>query len=112
MKRLLIIAVSFLLASALKAQDKMHSKMATKMSHSKQKDCVIMEDGKMMQMKDGKTMMMDHDMKMTNGTMVMTDGSVKMKNGKMSKLKEGDCVMMNGKMTHMAMKKKMGDSKM
>lgn len=111
MKRLLIIAFSFLLASSLKAQDKM-DKMDTKMSHSKQKNCVMMEDGKMMQMKDGKTMMMDHDMKMTNGTMVMTDGTMKMKNGKMKKLKEGDCVMMNGKMTHMAMKKKMGDPKM
>lgn len=114
MKHLLIISISFLLSSSLKAQEKMdtmHSKMNT-MSTSKQKDCLMMEDGKMMVMKKGKTMMMDHDMKLSNGTMVMTNGSMKMKNGKTMMLKDGDCVMMNGKMTHMPMKKKMGEPKM
>ncbi len=38
--------------------------------------------------------------------------TMKMKDGKSMMLKDGDCVMMNGKMTHMAMNKKMKDSKM
>jgi hypothetical protein len=107
MKQLLIIAVGFLLSLSVKAQDKMDSKMDAKTAHSNHKDCMMMEAGKMMMMKDGEMVMMDHDMELSNGAMLMTDGTVKMKNGKMAKLKEGDCVMMNGKMTRMAMKKKM-----
>lgn len=49
-------------------------------------------------MKDGKTMAMDNDATMTNGTMVMADGSVKMKDGKTMMMKEGDCMDMDGKM--------------
>ena len=79
------------------------------MSHHKQKNCVMMKDGKMMEMKDGKTMMMDHDMECSNGCMVMTNGTMKMKDGKTHKLKNGDCVMMDGTMAHKPMKKKMKD---
>lgn len=112
MKQLLIIAITFLCTLSVKAQDKMNSKMGSKMEHSQQKDCVMMKDGKMMQMKGGKTAMMEQDMELSNGAMVMVDGTMKMKDGKMMKLKEGDCVMMDGKMTQMGMKKKMHHSKM
>jgi hypothetical protein len=99
---------SFLLACFLisfahaqeKKMDKMNSKMGMK---HKMKDCVMMEDGKMMVMKGGENMAMDQDMTMTNGTMVMTDGTVKMKSGKTTKLKNGDCVMMNGMVTRSKM---------
>ena len=109
MKKLMIITVCFLLALSTTAQDKtdtkMDKKMDAKMGHGKQKDCVMMKDGKMMQMKDGNTLMMEKDMTFTNGAMVMTDGNMKMKDGKTHMLKEGDCVMMDGKMKHMPMKK-------
>ncbi len=111
MKKLLFIAVSFILTLSVHAQDKMDKKMDMKMSHPMPKNCVMMEDGKMMQMKNGKSMIMDHDMKFSNGSMVMTNGSMKMKNGKTMMLTNGDCVMMNGKMIHMKMKK-MDHSKM
>lgn len=62
------------------------------------KDCVMMKDSKMMVMKGGKTMAMDQDMTLTNGTVVSTDGTVKMSDGKTKQLKNGDCVYMNGKM--------------
>ena len=108
MKQLLIIMAASLFTLSAMAQNKMGHKMHSK--HTKMdmsKNCVMMEDGKMMEMKNGKTMMMDKDMTMSNGTMVMMDGNMKMKNGKMMMLKDGDCVMMNGKMKHMPMKKKM-----
>lgn len=99
MKKLfLLFALCFGFAS-LHAQEKMHHK-------GMMKDCVMMEDGKMMTMMDGKTAPMDKDMTMKNGTMVMTDGTVKMKNGKTAMLKNGDCVMMSGKVEHMHMKMK------
>lgn len=44
----------------------MDGNMHNKMSHPK--NCVMMEDGKKMQMKDGKTMAMYQDMIMSNGT--------------------------------------------
>ncbi len=102
MKKILILAIAFSLSAGAFAQDKM-DKMDKKMDHKMgmKKNCVMMEDGKMMVMKGGKSMMMSKDMKMTNGTMVMTNGSVKMKNGKTMMMKNGDCMYMNGKMDKM-----------
>jgi len=51
MKRLLIILMAFLLGTSLKAQDTSSHKM-----HHQMKDCVMMKEGKMIQMKDGKEM--------------------------------------------------------
>lgn len=97
--------------STAAAQDNMDNNMDNtmhnKMSHPSMKDCVMMKDGKMMQMKAGKTMMMKKDMTFANGNMVMMDGAMKMKNGSSHMLKEGDCVTMNGKMQSMSSKKKM-----
>jgi len=69
------------------------------------KDCVMMKDGKMMEMKDGKTMDLTNDMTLKNGTVVMANGTIRHKDGKTSMFKEGDCMMMDGTMTHMAHKK-------
>lgn len=97
MKKLFVIMIACILSTSLFAQ-----KM-DKMDHGKMKDCVMMEHGKMVVMKNGETMDMNKDMAMKNGTMVMRDGKVKMKNGKTTMLKDGDCVYMNGKMTKMKM---------
>jgi Domain of unknown function (DUF6799) len=60
---------------------------------------VMMKDGKMMMMKDGKaTGPMDHDMTMSNGTKVMTDGTMIMKDGSQMHMKDGQMMMMEGKM--------------
>ena len=60
---------------------------------------VMMKDGKMMMMMDGKASgPMDHDMTMSDGTKVMKDGMVKMKDGKEMPMKEGQMLMMDGKM--------------
>jgi hypothetical protein len=123
MKKIFVLMVASTLSIGLFAQtgkdkkmDKMeHSGKMDKMDkmdhagmgtmHKGMRDCVMMEDGKMMVMKGGKTMQMDKEMTLQNGTMVMSDGSVKMKNGKTAMLKNGDCVYMNGKMSKMDMKK-------
>jgi hypothetical protein len=107
MKKLLILAVAFTLSSGVFAQDKTDKKMDKNMDHKMgmKKDCVMMEEGKMMIMKGGNSMAMDKDMKMSNGTMVMTNGTVKMKNGKTMMMKDGDCMYMNGKMSKMKMDK-------
>jgi hypothetical protein len=62
-------------------------------------DGVMMKDGKMMMMKDGKPSgAMDHDMSMSDGTKVMANGMVKMKDGKEMQMKDGMIMMMDGKM--------------
>jgi len=109
MKNLLFLIASFTISTGVFAQHKMHHKMHHKMDHSMgmKKDCVMMEDGKMMTMKGGSSMAMDKDMTMSNGTMVMADGTVKMKNGKTMMMKNGDCIYMDGKMGKMKMDKSM-----
>ena len=67
------------------------------------KDCCMMKDGKMMQMKGGKMMPMSKNMTMKNGTKCMMNGECKMKNGKMMMMKEGECMDMKGKMSDCAM---------
>jgi len=62
------------------------------------KDHVMMMDGKMMVVKDGKSMAMDKEMTMGNGCKVMTNGKVVMKDGKEMMMKEGEMMSMDGKM--------------
>jgi hypothetical protein len=60
-------------------------------------DGVIMKDGKMMMMKDGKaTEPMPSDMPMSDGTMVTPSGVVKMKSGEEKQLQNGEMMLMNG----------------
>lgn len=86
-----------------KKMDKMEHSSKMGKGHMKMKDCVMMENGKMVVMKGGKTMDMSEDMTMKNGTMVMKDGTVQMKNGKKTMLTDGDCVYMSGSMSKMKM---------
>ena len=82
------------------------TKKTTKMKHAAMmKDCCMMKDGKMMVMKDGKTMPMEKDMVMKNGTTCMTNGECIMKDGKKMMMKDGDCMEMSGKMCTDKMKK-------
>jgi hypothetical protein len=60
-------------------------------------DGVMMQDGKMMVMKDGKaTGPMPDSMSMSNGATVMGDGTVKMKDGTETHMKDGQMMMMDG----------------
>jgi hypothetical protein len=60
-------------------------------------DCLVVHDGKMMMMKDGKpTVPMRDSMTMSDGTVVMTDGTVKMKDGTERHMKDGEMIMMDG----------------
>ncbi|MEO5570702.1 MAG: DUF6799 domain-containing protein [Bacteroidia bacterium] len=70
----------------------------TKTDSSMMKDCCMMEGGKMMCMMDGKKMPMEKDMTMKNGTTCMMNGECIMKDGTKMKMKEGECMDMNGKM--------------
>lgn len=60
-------------------------------------DGVMMKNGQMMMMKDGKaTAPMPSDMTMDDGTKVTTSGVVRMKGGEVKPLDNGDIILMDG----------------
>lgn len=73
------------------------------------KDRVMMQNGKMMVVKNGRKMKMDSVMPMPNGTMVMQDGTCTLKDGTKMMMKEGDSMDMNGKLIK---NKKMAEKKL
>ncbi|WP_310554915.1 DUF6799 domain-containing protein [Flavobacterium sp.] len=83
----------------------LHVNAQTTKKHAMMKDCCMMKDGKMMVMKNGKTMPMNKDMVMKNGTTCMTNGECTMKDGTKMQMKNGDCMEMSGKMCNDKMKK-------
>lgn len=64
-----------------------------------EKDGVMMRDGKMWRLQDGKEIgRMDRETTMTNGTRVMMSGKMVMKDGKEVQMQEGQTMMLDGKM--------------
>lgn len=71
-------------------------------SHSlvtKTQDCCIMKEGKMMHLENGSMRPMEKEMTMKNGTKCMTNGECVLKNGEKRKMKEGECITMDGKIS-------------
>ncbi len=60
-------------------------------------DGVMMSGGKMMMMKAGQpATAMDHEIAMSDGTVVSVDGTVKSKDGREFHLQNGEMIMMDG----------------
>ena len=76
MKKLLILFVAFTLSTGAFAQHNMDN-MGKMEKMDMKKDHMMMKNGKMEMVKAGKTMVMDKDMTLTNGTTVSTGGMVK-----------------------------------
>jgi len=60
------------------------------------KDHIMMTDGKVMMIKEGKSMPLDKEITLSDGTKVTVDGTVTMKDGKKMMMKEGDMMTMDG----------------
>lgn len=64
-----------------------------------EKDGVMMKDGKMWRLQDGKEIgRMDRETTMSNGTKVMMNGKMMMRDGKELQLQEGQIMMLDGKL--------------
>lgn len=63
------------------------------------KDHILLTDGKVMVVKDGKTSELEKSMTLEDGTKVMKDGSVVTKDGQAVKMGEDDLLLFNGRMT-------------
>lgn len=100
MKKLLILLAAAAFGLSAAAQHEGHSPTTTKQAdHTKEH--LMMMDGKMMHMKDGKSMALTQEIKLSNGATIAKDGTLKMKNGKTRKLKNGEMIYMDGKMGKM-----------
>ena len=97
MKKLLLLTAVLLagIASTTQAQT---AKPRTHSSEKPSKDYIMMKNGKMMMSMDGNLMPMTSDMTMSDGSVGMTDGTYHMKDGTTMKMKEGQRMMMDGKM--------------
>jgi hypothetical protein len=69
------------------------------------RDHVMIKDGKSVVVKDGKFMLLEEEMTMPNGVVVMPNGSYTTKEGKTLKLKEGEKMTMDGKLVGMPVSK-------
>jgi hypothetical protein len=79
----LFLSVSFLAVPAMAAE----------------KDGVMMKDGKMVRMTEGKEIgRMDRETTLSNGARVTMNGKMMMKDGKEMQIQEGQIVMLDGKM--------------
>ena len=59
-------------------------------------DGVMMQNGKIMMVKNGQLTVLDHEMTMSNGTKIMGDGTYIKKDGTRIKLKDGQHIDMSG----------------
>jgi hypothetical protein len=62
------------------------------------KDHIMMQGGKVMMIKEGKSMPLDKELTLSNGANVTVDGTVRTKDGKTMMMKEGDMMSMDGEM--------------
>jgi lipopolysaccharide assembly outer membrane protein LptD (OstA) len=63
-----------------------------------EKDHIMMKDGKVIMIMQGKSMPADKELTLSNGTKVTVDGNVTMKDGTKMMMKEGDMMTMDGEM--------------
>ena len=96
MKKLILLLVAMTFSFGVYAQER---EMPAK-TH------IMMKDGKMWVMKDGKSSAMDGDLTLNEGTIVSASGKVTMKDGSTKTLENGDAIDMDGVISKQGMIKK------
>ena len=78
-------------------QNNQDSSMNRETMDNSSPDGVLMKDGKMMLVRNGKTTMMDRDMVMSDGTKIMSNGTIIKNDGSKRMMKEGEYISLFGK---------------
>lgn len=89
MKKIILLLVAMIFSFGVYAQDRKMPK----------KDHIMMTDGKMWVMKDGKTTAMDKEITLSNGTVIELSGKVTTTDGTTQILGNGDAIDMDGIVT-------------
>lgn len=66
------------------------------MKDNRAKEGVVMDQGKMMMLKDGNKMIMEENMTMRNGTVITKEGAFMMRDGSKLNMREGDWMDLDG----------------
>src|SRR5256885_1671215 len=82
---------------ATPAQPATPNRQSSNVQHQ-MKDGVVFRDGKLWNVKAGKSTAIDKETTLANGTKVKSDGTVIMKDGTQTTLSEGDYISMDGKL--------------
>jgi hypothetical protein len=98
MKKLIIVLLLYPALSFSQTNTPSIPVIAQSLDQSKmnKKDCVMMTNGKMLMMVNGKTMDMPAEVSLKDGSVVQKNGTVKMKDGSTKVMKNGDSVDMDG----------------
>lgn len=89
MKRIIqLAAIMMMFAVSLLAQDRDQTRL---------QEHLMMQDGKMYQIKDQEQIQLQEQFKLKNGGIVNPDGSFQLQNQKQMRLKNGECLDMEGK---------------
>lgn len=90
MKKILLTFAVLLLTFGMSAQETPAAK-----SH-RHPNGYMMKDGRLMQVKDGNLMLIEKDITLSNGTIIMADGSYQVKGKSKVKLNDGEHIDTNG----------------
>lgn len=111
MKKVIFISVALCFSMCLFAQTDLTNKKMQHIDDKKRQmtregnyqtasksfpDGVMMKNGKLMMVKNGKKTLMDHEMSMNNGTKVLSNGMIMKKDGTKMMMKEGQYMNMAG----------------
>jgi hypothetical protein len=110
MKKLIVISIAIAITAGAYAQldsttnktnlgdkSKQSQKVQNNSGDKSYTDGVVLLNGKVMQVKNGQTVVLDQNLTLDNGTEIMTDGTYIKKDGSKMKLKEGQNLDMSGK---------------
>lgn len=101
MKKTLLVSTFFLLfLGIMNAQNKQDNQNSQEKSTATKNEFLMMKNGKVCHIVNGKQIQLQIQMTMKNGAVVNPDGSCKFKDGKQLKLHNGECMDMNGKTYH------------
>lgn len=104
MKKIFLTIAGMLLSVGVFAQNDNPVKKATpeaekQVKSNRHPNGYMIKDGRMMQVKDGNLMLIEKDITLSNGTIIMADGNYMEKGKSKAMLKEGERVDMNGNIT-------------
>lgn len=91
---MLVFMFLFIVAGTIMAQDQDRQQDREQIH---QEEHFMLKDGQMMQFKEGEQAPLQNSFTLRNGTIVNPDGSYQLRNGRQLRLRDGECLAMDGK---------------
>jgi len=112
MKKLIVFCVALCLATGTIAQaienNPQNPNQKLPREQKENKNCYLMKDGKVWEVKDNKSVALTAEVVLKNGTRIKPEGTVITKSGEITILNEGDKIYESGQIEKSSSKKEMG----